>query len=151
MSFSNKETINKLVSVKKTCILYVKKRQNPIYRIFFNCRSSHQRCSIKKDVLKKFTNFTGKHLCQSLCFNKLASLRPTSWLKKRLWHRCFPINFVKFSRTPILENTSGRLFLYLVSKAWKQYEISVSPPFCWGWQRSVPNFEKGEIRKKMSA
>ena len=25
--------------------------------------SSHQRCSVKKGVLKNFTNFTGKHLC----------------------------------------------------------------------------------------
>ena len=25
-------------------------------------RSSHQRCSVKKGVLKNFTNFTGKHL-----------------------------------------------------------------------------------------
>ena len=29
-----------------------------------------QRCSVKKGVLKNFTNFTGKHLCQSLFFNK---------------------------------------------------------------------------------
>ena len=31
-------------------------------------------CSIKKSVLKKFTKFTGKHLCQSLYFNKVADL-----------------------------------------------------------------------------
>ena len=33
-------------------------------------RSSHQKCSIKKDVLKNFANFTRKHLCQSLFLNK---------------------------------------------------------------------------------
>ena len=33
-------------------------------------------------------------------------------LKKRLWHKCFPANFVKFLRTPFLQNTSGRLLLY---------------------------------------
>ena len=32
------------------------------------CRSSHQRCSLKKCVLRNFTKFTGKHLCQSLFF-----------------------------------------------------------------------------------
>ena len=32
-------------------------------------------------------------------------------LKKRLWHRCFPVNFVKFLRTPFLQNSSGRLLL----------------------------------------
>ena len=28
-------------------------------------------------------------------------------LKKRLWHRCFPVNVAKFSRTFFLQNTSG--------------------------------------------
>ena len=30
-------------------------------------------------------------------------------LKRRLWHRCFPVNFMKFLRTPFLQNTTGRL------------------------------------------
>ena len=37
--------------------------------------------------------------------------RPTTLLRKRLWHRCFPVNFVKFLRTPFLQNTSRRLLL----------------------------------------
>ena len=74
-------------------------------------RSSHQRCSMKKGVLRNFTKFTGKHLCQSLFFNKVTGLRPATLLEKRLWHRCFPVNFVKFLRTPFLQNTSGRLLL----------------------------------------
>ena len=37
-------------------------------------RSSHRRCSLRKSVLTKFTKFTGKHLCQSLHFNKVAGL-----------------------------------------------------------------------------
>ena len=28
-----------------------------------------------------------------------------------LWHKCFPVNFEKFVRTPFLQNTSGRLLL----------------------------------------
>ena len=51
-----------------------------------------QGCSVKS-VLKNVSKFTGKHLCQSLVFNKVAGL-----LKKRLWHRYFAVNFVKFSR-----------------------------------------------------
>ena len=54
----------------------------------------------RKGVLRNFTKFTGKHLCQSLFFDKVASLRPATLLKKRLWYRCFPVNFVKFQRTP---------------------------------------------------
>ena len=54
----------------------------------------------KKGVLRNFVKFTGKHLCQSLFFNKVAGLRPTTLLKKRPWHRCLPVNFAKFLRTP---------------------------------------------------
>ena len=53
----------------------------------------------KKDVLGNFTKFTGKHLCQSLFFNKVAGLRSETLLKKRLWQRCFPVNFAKFLKT----------------------------------------------------
>ena len=55
----------------------------------------------KKGLLKNFTKFTGKHLCQSLFYNKAAGLRPATLLKKRLWHRWFPVNFVKILRAPI--------------------------------------------------
>ena len=44
-------------------------------------------------------------------FNKVAGLRPATLLKKKLWHRRFPVNFVKFLRTPFLQNTSGRMLL----------------------------------------
>ena len=33
-------------------------------------------------------------------------LRPASLLKKRLWHRCFSVNFGKFLKTPFLHRTS---------------------------------------------
>ena len=64
-------------------------------------RSSHQRCSIEIGVLKNFTKFTGKHLLQSLFL---------------LWRRCFPVNFVKFLRAPLLQNTSGGLLLEKIVK-----------------------------------
>ena len=55
----------------------------------------------KKSVLINFAKFTGKHLCQSIFFNKVSALRPATLLKRRPWHRCFPVNFAKFLRTPI--------------------------------------------------
>ena len=36
------------------------------------------RCSVKKGDFRNFIKFTGKHLCQSLFFNKIAGLRPNS-------------------------------------------------------------------------
>ena len=56
----------------------------------------------KESVLRNFAKFIGKHLCQSLFFNKVAG-------PKRLWHRCFPVNYAKFSRTPFPQSSSGRL------------------------------------------
>ena len=59
----------------------------------------------KKGVLRNFTKFTGKNLCLSLFFNKVTDLRPATLSKKRLWHRRFPVNFVKFVRTPFFYRT----------------------------------------------
>ena len=70
-----------------------------------------------KNVLKNFAKFTIKHLCQSLLLNKVAGLMPVTLLKKRLCHRCFPVNFAKFLRTPFSQNTSERLLLGLVLQA----------------------------------
>ena len=54
----------------------------------------------KQGVLKNFAEFLGKHLSQSLFFNKVAGLRPATSLKERLRYRCFSLNFAKFLRTP---------------------------------------------------
>ena len=43
--------------------------------------------------------------------NSQESCARVSFLNKVLWHRCFLVNFVKFSKTPFLKNTYGRLLL----------------------------------------
>ena len=45
-------------------------------------RSSRPEVFCRKGVLKNFTTFTGKYLCQSLFFNKVAGLRPATLLKR---------------------------------------------------------------------
>ena len=70
----------------------------------------------KRWVLKTFVKFKWKYLCQSLFFNKVAGFGPATLLKKRLWHRCFPVNFAKFLETPFLLNNSGGYFCLLVQK-----------------------------------
>ena len=77
-------------------------------------RNNHQRCSVRKAVLRNFWKFTGKHLCQSLLFNKIEGLTSATLSRKRLWHGCFPVNFPKFLRIPFLKNISGRLLLNAV-------------------------------------
>ena len=61
-------------------------------------RSIHQRCSVKKGILRNFAKFTGKHLCQSLFFNKVAG------------------------EASFLQNTSGRLLLKIVFEDPNNYE-----------------------------
>ena len=80
-----------------------------LYR-YSDFRSSRPEEFYKKGILRSFIKFTGKHLCHSLFFNKVAGLRPSTLLKKRLWHRCFSVNFVKFLGTLFLQNTSGGCF-----------------------------------------
>ena len=63
-------------------------------------RSSYQRCSIKKGVLKNFAAFTGTPVSLTF-FDKVAGLtaadhRASTLFKKRLWHRCFLVNFRNF-------------------------------------------------------
>ena len=74
----------------------------------------------KKIVLKNFVKFTGKHRCQSLFFNKVAGLVPATLLKKRLWHRCFPVNFCKILSTPFLTYRT-RLVAASETPLWKWY------------------------------
>ena len=52
-------------------------------------------------VLTNFANFTGKHLCWGL------------FTKKRLQHRCFPVNMAKFLRASILKNICKWLLLQI--------------------------------------
>ena len=66
----------------------------------------------KKGMIKNFSKFTGKHLCLILFFNKVASWGQQLY-EKRLWHRCFPVNFAKFLRTHFLKNISVGCFCYL--------------------------------------
>ena len=91
----------------------------------------------KKGVLRNSAKFTGKHLCQSLYFNKVAGFRPVTLLKKRLWHRCFPVNFAKFLRTPFFTEHLRwlplklfasslyifRIFIWRKTFSWELWEI----------------------------
>ena len=71
-----------------SCISWLRK-----YRTI---RSIRLQVFFKIGPLKIFANFPGKHLSCSCNF-----------IKKRLQHRYFSVNFVKFLRTPFLKNTSG--------------------------------------------
>ena len=92
---------------KLTCVMLVYSSQTTFYgKIIYNfvwiylARSSHPEVFCKKDVFRNIAKLKGKHLYQSLFFDKVASFRPATLLKRRLCYWCFPVNFVKFLRTP---------------------------------------------------
>ena len=60
--------------------------------------------------LKKLRNDGNKEVNKGVL---RSCLRPAILLKKGIWHRCFPVNFAKFQRTPLLQNTSRQLPLFL--------------------------------------
>ena len=45
-----------------------------------------------------------------------SGMRPATLLKKRAWHRCFPVNFVKFLRTPFFKEHLQWLLLHMSRK-----------------------------------
>ena len=80
-----------------------------------NNRSSGPEVFCKKDVLKNFAKFTGKHLCQSIFFNKVAGLAQvfscefckilkntffTEHLRGCSWHKVNKLNRTKVSAIP---------------------------------------------------
>ena len=63
-------------------------------------RSSRPEVFCKKGVLRNFAKFTGKHLCQSLFFNKVAGLWPLAcnFIKKEILAQVFSREFCKISK-----------------------------------------------------
>ena len=70
-----------------------------------------QRCSVE-NVLRKFAKFTGRHLCQSLSFNKVAGLI-CNFIKKETVIQVFSCEFCEFSM-----NTFFRRTLMAASDTW---------------------------------
>ena len=70
-----------------------------ITAFLYTSRSSRLQMFFKIGVLKSFANFTGKHLCWSLFFKNVQAQGLQLYLK-RLQHRCFPVRFTKFLKTP---------------------------------------------------
>ena len=54
-----------------------------------------------------------KNTCARACFLiklQVSSLEPATFLKNRLWYRCFPVNFAKFLRTSFYRTPPGDCF-----------------------------------------
>ena len=102
-------------------------------------RSSQQRCSIIKRVLRNFAKFTRKHLCQSLFFNKVAD-EACNFIKKETLAQVFSCEFCEIFEniffTEHLRTTAPGCKTNYSSEKWKNDKISV---YC---------FPKDETEKK---
>ena len=91
-----------------TIVKYNLKISNIYHHIKFR-RSIMNRCSIKKLFLKILQYSKSCKILQ-IFFNENVGLQSCNFFKKRLQHRCFPVNIAKFLRTPVLKNICQRLF-----------------------------------------
>ena len=79
---------------------------------------SHRRCPVRKHVRK----IHGKTPVSEWSEVVLVSVFiKKTLLKKRLWYRCFHVNFAEFLRIPFLQNISGWLLLSWLY--WKKSEL----------------------------
>ena len=98
-------------------------------------RSSRPDVLCKKSVLRNFTKFTGKHMCQSFFFNNVAHHRPATLLKKRLWRRCFPVNFVEFLWTPFFRTPQAAASEWFWHWPWQSLAVT------WNWGKCRESFQ----------
>ena len=63
---------------------------------------------------------------QSLFFNKKQASSLQLYFNKRLWDRCFPVNFGKFLRTHFLIEQLWWLLLNFTKIAFSKYEFGIS-------------------------
>ena len=69
-------------------------------KLFFFCQKQPPETFYEKGCSQKFHKIHRKIPVPESLFNKIAGLRPTILLKKRLWQKRFPVNFANFLRTP---------------------------------------------------
>ena len=75
-------------------------------------KALHWRCSVKKNALKNFADFTRKHLSWTLFLIKLQASRSITWLKRDSNIGVFLWNLLNL-RTPVLKNICKQLLLIL--------------------------------------
>ena len=93
--------------------IYFDKRSH--LQLMYVFRSSRPEVFCKKGALRNFPKFTGKYLCQSLFFKKVAGLMTATFLKKGLWHKCVPASFLKISKNTFYIGHLWWLLLYVMN------------------------------------
>ena len=90
-------------------------------------RSSHQRCSIKKGVLKYFTKFTRKQLCQSVFFWKSCRPQTSNFLKRDTLAQVFSCEFCEFFKNTFFYRTTPVAASVFQRSRWLHYGNATLP------------------------
>ena len=110
---TKKKVLKKLEYLTQKCLSSINFSTDVIQNIIQNLDPNKihgpeavtRRCSVKKVFLKISQN-SQENTCARVFFEK-----------KRLWHWCFPVNFVKFLRTPFLIEHLRWLLLTVLIKS----------------------------------
>ena len=81
--------------------------KNYLKTICLNCIVFWSKFSEKTIWVNLFFSFNQNNFKRQYNMDWIVTL-----LKKRLWHRCFPVIFAKFLRTLFSQNTSGGCFCF---------------------------------------
>ena len=82
------------------------------YGLISNTQKKPPKVFYIKKVFLRNSQISQENICARVSFlKKVKGVRPGTLLKNKLWHRCFPVNFAKFLRAAVLQNTYGRLLL----------------------------------------
>ena len=65
---------------------------------YLQLRSSRQRCSVRKGVLRNFAKSTGKHFCQNLFFNKVPGQPSCNFINKETLEQVFSCEFCQIPK-----------------------------------------------------
>ena len=86
----------------------------------------HQRCSMKKCVLRNFAKFTGKHCARRLFFNKVAGLRPQAcnFIEKEALAQVFACEFYEISKSNLFTEHLWATASTLGKNYWKLLVIN---------------------------
>ena len=84
------------ISCCKNNTVFLENKRDEVPFIY---RSNRSQVFLKIVVIKTFPYFTGNHLCGS------------HFIRMKIQHRCFPVKFEKFLRTPFLTEHLWWLFL----------------------------------------
>ena len=81
-----------------------------------------------KKVFLEISKNSQENTCGRVPFLNTCSRVPTL-LKKRLWHRCFPVNFVKFLRIPFYRTSLDDCFFMNILGCWIMHRFLIVADF----------------------